>query len=201
MTIWKTSPLSYSGAILISILLAVPARAGTAFDCLRDILPATELAANRIKRKGWKTPYFHREFLIFPEVTYDRTTAFYVYKGDKAWYYDSVVDAVSPKGRRPIGDLEASSEFDVYELIAQPEGLETLPVIYDPAPAAKRSGDVRKRILRFYTAEEKAGQDLWAPLNKELKLRREWMRSHNLDEAAFKKLNEALKSSCAGIDP
>jgi hypothetical protein len=198
MTIWKTSPLNF---LLISLLIfkAVPVQAGTAFDCLKDLMPVSARGESKIKRKGFEAPFAAGAFLVFPEGTYGRTTGFHVYKGDGAWFYDSVVDAVDPKGRRPVGDLE---DGKTYDLIAQPENLETLAIPYRPELAAKRKtyvkpdGSGEKTFLRLHATETKSAEELRAPLKNELKARREWLHRQNLDEETFEKFSELLKGSC-----
>jgi hypothetical protein len=198
MTIWKTNPLNL---ILVSTLTswAVPVNAGTAFDCLKDLLPITSRGEAKIKRNGFEAPFVKGAFLVFPEGTFGRTTGFYVYKGDGAWFYDSVVDAVAPKGRRPIGDLE---DGKLYELIAQPEALETLAVPYRPEMASKKKAyrapeaAPDKTIIRLHATEEKSADELRVPLKKELEARRAWLHRQNLDEETFKKFSELLKGSC-----
>lgn len=60
-------------------------------------------------------------------------------------------------------------------------------------PATDKTQDVKKTIVRLIASERK---DVWQPLDHELKLRREWIETHNLDEMAFREFSRVMESSC-----
>src|SRR5262249_39548908 len=155
-------------------------------------------------------------------------------------------DAVDKSGKVVhIGDLVFKKDEGVYELVAQPGGLETVTVQYLPGfrlvpsgrdgpvilgasvlpvigafvsrpvldrtayvdpkninemvikkwmterwegrkPASVEDVPVHTTILKLKSVQAKATEDLWKPLKAELKLRKAWIQTHNLDEQAFK---------------
>jgi hypothetical protein len=55
---------------------------------------------------------------------------------------------------------------------------------------------VNTTILKLKTIQEKSADELWKPLKSELKLRKAWIQTHNLDEQAFKQLSLTMEGSC-----
>ena len=97
------------------------AAANPSFNCVRDLLPITGKAALHVKRSGVERPFsVSDKYLVFPEVSNDRVTGFYVYSDNKAAYYDMA-------GDRALADFDGS-DLTLYELVAQPNGLETIAI-------------------------------------------------------------------------
>lgn len=115
-SLWVGLSLFWAGAL---------AHANPSFNCVRDLLPITGKAALHVKRSGVERPFsIADKYLVFPEVTSDRVTGFYVYAENKAAYYDMA-------GDRMLEDF-AVSDLTLYELVAQPNGLETVTIGWLP---------------------------------------------------------------------
>ncbi len=255
--ILKTNPLRpiVKAILAVSAIVASPHAFGTynAFECLRDIMPITDRAAVQNKRGDVEEPFLvNNKFIVFPEVSNLVVTGFFFYGQKGAAYYD----AAEVKGSlKSIGDLAFKKDDGIYELIAQPEGLETVTVHYLPgfklAPGGKNGpmvlgatvlpvigafvsrpdmikvayqnpkevndivvkkwmsesmgerrpasvDDIKLNatILRLKTIQEKSHEDLWKPFKHELRLRKNWIQTHNLDEKAFKQLSLILEGTC-----
>lgn len=246
----KTSRLS---ALLIAAGFSLPAGALNRFDCLRDLMPITEHGIFLHKRKGVEDPFAvsNGKYIVFPEISGYRVSGFYIYNNKGGWFYDAV--EVSGK-RRPLKELEFDSNHGIYELTAQPDGLETVSVQYLPgfdpkesdkegpvmlgssvlpvvgamisrpaqrkvayhnpagayeadlkkwmahhhtgrSPASAKTIEITRSIFKMHPSEQK--RDIWAPLDTELKLRKEWIKTRNLDEQTFRDFNRLLQTSCA----
>ncbi len=253
----KTNPLKFLYVLAI-LFSSVEANALKPFECLRDLMTITDRANFGSKRSGVEEPFLiNDKFLVFPEVTNGVVSGFYVYSSQSSAYYDAIEGSSSSSSIRHLGDLKFNAKVGVYELVAQPDGLETvtipflpgfqnnasgksgpvvlgasvLPVIgafvsrpaqpktayHNPMaanendlkkwisdhsggrrPASKDLGDmeVPKTIARLKTVEKKNRGELMAPLMRELKLRRQWIQSRNLDEDSFKKLSLFMEGNC-----
>lgn len=248
-------------ALILSVLLGAGPQASalTVFECVRDLLSVTDRASFATKRQGVEEPFLANDkFLVFPEVTNGTVSGFYFYGPDKvAVYYDAIEIKGSRTETRHIGDLAFRAREGIFEMVAQPSGLETVTVPYLPGyqsnssgrggpvmlgasvlpvigafvsrpamvktkyhnPAENSETDVKrwiashsmgqdrmpasldkvtmnKTIVRLKTVATKEGEDLWRPLKHELKLRRDWIKTRNLDEQSFKKLSLIMEGSC-----
>lgn len=100
--------------------------------CLRDLLPITDKVSFQKDRKGFEKPFVvESKYVIFPEVKNGKLTGFYVYSPRAAKYYDTVQTPMENKS----GDRVSVSKLKPgvrYDLTAQPEGLETVTIIYEP---------------------------------------------------------------------
>lgn len=222
------------------------------FECLSQLLPVTDRGVFQPKRKGFEQPFpaGNGKYLIFPEVGDGMVTGFYIYDRGHAAYYDMV-----ERDGGAVKLTELRTEGKVFDLVAQPDGLETvsihflpgydpndtdkngpvmlgasiLPVAgafvsrpkqrkityYDPsatresevkawlhrhagsrAPASVADMPIRHEILHLTTRAVKAEGALWRPLDLELRLRRDWVKTRNLDDESFRALNRALQGGC-----
>jgi hypothetical protein len=99
-------------------------------SCLRDLIPITERGAFQRSRKSVERPFYvNDKYLVFPEVESGRLQGFFVYANDRAWYFDAI--KIGSKTTK-ISDLTFKSEYGILELVAQPEGLETISIFYMP---------------------------------------------------------------------
>jgi hypothetical protein len=122
------------------------------------------------------------------------------------------VDDSPQKGRGP--DMLGASVLPVIGAFV-PNSKEQLHVVYrDPGevsegnlktwiyehssrkPAMVSAIEIEHKMARLVTVQTKNNDELWRPLYAELKIRRQWVQSHNLDEQAFKQLSLILKSTC-----
>lgn len=112
-------------------VFASPAWAFNTLDCLRDLMPLTERGNFQPKRSNVEPPFFvDGGFLVFPEVVNKKLVGFFFYKGSKAWHFDAVKSA---KGKTvAISNLKFSPATGMLQLVAQPEGLETVSLPYLP---------------------------------------------------------------------
>ncbi len=118
--------------ILISLLIGGPARALVLFDCVRDLIPLTEAANTKGKRSGVEKPFLaDQRYLVFPEVSAHKLTGFYIYLDDKAWFYDSVEKIAPESGTTALKSLPQFAS-QLYKMVVQPNGLETLTIEYMP---------------------------------------------------------------------
>lgn len=255
MMILKTNQLKHYLLITGLLVLTDPVLAGSRFDCLRDLVPITDRASLGSQRKNVEAPFFinNNSHLVFPEVNKDLVTGFFLYGKKGAWYYDSIEES---QGKlTPIKVLKPVDRA-VYELVAQPDGLETVAILFLPgfrgskrnkdgpvvlgasvlpvvgalvsrpeqsqnlySDPAKASDDEISRWLRSHsysrspagldgdgkpirtlarlaTANPKDQKSLWAPIENEFKLRRNWVKTHNLDEQSFRALSRAMDTTC-----
>jgi hypothetical protein len=242
MMILKTNRLN----LILTILLGATAHAGTPkgspFTCLKDILPLTDRGAYQSKRIDVETPFVRgNRFLVFPEVVKRKVTGFFVYDENSAWYYDTaVIGTAGKKIEVPIAGLDERKPAKIFQMVAQPAGLETVTIFYQPGferddtnkegpvmlgssvlpvvgaivsrpesydfvyrnpePSAGRSPAgvpaLPVEMVTLKTASPKSEKRLWQPLHEELRLRKAWIKEHNLDEVTFKDLSRALDSSC-----
>lgn len=237
------------GRLLALLFYTGAAAASDPYSCVRDLMPITELAAHQVHRSGVEKPFtLLQKYIVFPEVTRGRLSGFFVYSDDKAWYYDSV------EGGQRLSDLK-ESDLKMYDLVAQPNGLETLTISYLPGyrmgksirggpvvlgasvlpvfgavispsnrdlrmvyhnpsdssedelkewfyshasrkPASVKDVQVRRQLLHLATLAPKRGEKLWEPLRAELKVRKAWVKTHNVDEASFRKLARLMDTTC-----
>lgn len=127
-----TKSLRKISAIVFLLLSGGPVRALVLFDCVRDIMPLTEAASSKSKRSGVEKPFLvDGKYLVFPEVRERKLTGFFIYLRDQAWFYDSVEKIAPASG---ITALKALPLFEnqVYKMVVQPDGLETLTLEYMP---------------------------------------------------------------------
>lgn len=196
------------------------ARALDTFVCVRDLLPVTEPADFQAHRRGLEKPFIiNSKYMVFPEVTRTSVAGFYIYSEDKAWYYDAVES--EDANARPLAEFK-DGDLTLYDLVAQPAGLETITLHYmpgfgvyrnsadfeehelkrwifdhiSPKPSSLKAIEVIHKMLRLTANKSKNAEALWRPLNDELKFRKSWVRNHNLDEQNFKQFSRLLDSSC-----
>lgn len=253
--ILKTKALNSLFFLLITVNAG--AEGFNTFDCLRDLMPLTEHGNYQKKRVGIERPFVaDKKFIVFPEVTARKVTGFFVYDGKGAYFYDTV-EIKSGNGVKatPIAALEEVLERPVYQMVAQPGGLETmtiyymagfkvaesngngpvalgtsvLPVIgafvsrperYDyvyqspqdmsenrlqeslaknrggRVPASVGDQKVVRKMVSLATRSKREEKALWAPLKEELRMRRNWVQEHNIDNATFVKIRRAMDTSC-----
>ncbi len=124
----KTSRLSL--LVLLTLLGSLRAHAFSTFLCLRDMLEVTTHAYLPDARNGFESPFMlDPRYMVFPEIKNKRVSGFYVYSEAGAWYYDAVLQrAQKPTLIRTLGD----NEKIVYQLVAQPNGIETITILLDP---------------------------------------------------------------------
>lgn len=241
-----------NATIILILLFSIEARAYSAFDCLRDLLPITDRATVQGKRDGVEEPFLvDGKYLVFPEISNATVTGFYFYGPKDAAYYDA---GEYKKRTVSLGDLGFKVSEGIYDLVAQPGGLETvtvsllpgfrvaptgkegpvvlgssvLPVIgafvsrpevaksayvnprevndiviqkwmserMERKPASVEDITINKTIIKLKTLQAKAGAELMRPLKQELKLRKNWIQTHNLDEKTFKQLSLVMEGSC-----
>lgn len=230
------------GALLI-IIFARPAEALNPFECLRDLMPITDRASLRRQRNGVERPFLVNgdRFLVFPEAKAGRVTGFYLYDRRGAWYYDAIE---SKSGKKRIAELDVDRE-KIYELTAQPGGIETVTVFFlpgfdgqkknkqgpmvlgasvlpvvgafvsrpnmstagyqDPSKAIqseldrwsrKRESNLERTLVRLSTIQSLTQKQITKPLQDEVRLRREWIKGHNLDNQSFRALMRVMDRSC-----
>ncbi len=110
----------------------------------------------------------------------------------------SILPVVGAFVSRP--DLKATAYYDPEK--ASEEGLKTW--ISDRrgvrAPAGSRvageSLKIERTILPLAVHRAKKEDELWRPLDEELRLRLEWLRSRNLDQRSFKEFVRLMEKSC-----
>lgn len=101
-----------------------------------------------------------------------------------------------------IGALVSRTNEQLHRVYRNPEEVEESDLkqwIYDHQSrklATVSAVEIKRKMLYLATEQSKAKVDLWEPLNNELKVRKLWVQSHNLDEVAFRKLSYILESSC-----
>jgi hypothetical protein len=104
------------------------------FDCLRDMMPLTERGSFQRQRVNVERPFMAGEkYMVFPEVIARKVTGFYVYDGKAAYYYDTI-EARTEHGlsASPIAALAERKDRPLYQMTAQPAGLETVTIYYMP---------------------------------------------------------------------
>ena len=74
--------------------------------------------------------------MVFPEVEGKTVTGFFVYREDKAWYFDALESKTPPVARQALRTFK-SGDHTLYEMIAQPTGLETITLLYMPGFGAE----------------------------------------------------------------
>jgi hypothetical protein len=131
MMILKTNRLKL-GLAAVLIMAAARVHALDTFECVRDLIPVSEQAAFQSKRKGFEKPFMVSErFMVFPEVNKDSVIGFFIYNAGHAWHYDSVEK--SDGSLQPVLELKRDEPNTLLNLIAQPEGLETVTLQYMPS--------------------------------------------------------------------
>lgn len=109
------------------------ARALDVFDCVRDLIPVTEQAAFQGRRKSVEKPFMlNGKFMVFPEIAGPSVAGFYIYSaGGKGVYYDAIEQQEPKPELRSLVEIPPS-DHSMYELVAQPNGLETITIRYMP---------------------------------------------------------------------
>lgn len=132
MMILKTNQLKR--LVLAFVLMgAGRARAFDTFECVRDLMPVTEQSAFQSKRQGVEKPFMLNEkFMAFPEIKGGAVTGFYIYSHGHARYYDSFEAKENAAKKKPLTELNRIGHFSLYNLIAQPLGLETVMLQFMP---------------------------------------------------------------------
>ncbi len=132
--ILKTRALSFF-LILFSFPSASTGAEGfNTFACLRDLLPLTDHGAYQRKRRDVERPFITGDkYIVFPEVRARKVTGFYVYDRGGAYFYDTI-EIREEGGIRtlPISGLVEAKERPLYQMVAQPGGLETMTIFYMP---------------------------------------------------------------------
>lgn len=264
MMILKTKLGKLPGLLLGLAVSASPARALDRVACLRDLLPATERGRGQIKRAGLGEPFLANTLdIVIPARQGRQVTGFYLYRGTRAWFYDHAVNARAVRTR--IRDLRFVASDGIYDLVAHPEGVETVSIPFLPefdpmekeaagpvmlgssilpvigafvsrpdredtayinprtlvpddlqawarrhgggrspaaaqstATAAASTEPLPTTILRL-EATEMPTADLWRPLENELRARRAWVQTHNLDQQSFVVLTRAMAGACRDL--
>jgi hypothetical protein len=55
------------------------------------------------------------------------------------------------------------------------------------------AGEVGRTIVKMLTAHPKSENHAWDPVDMELKIRRDWVQNHNIDEQTFKKISRVIE--------
>lgn len=63
-------------------------------------------------------------------------------------------------------------------------------------PASANEMQINRKIVSLITQSRKEDSRLWQPITNELKIRQDWIKAHNLDEASFKEISRAMDHSC-----
>lgn len=102
--------------------------------CLIEIMPITDRMTLNTKRKGIEAPFvLNDRFVVFPAVKSQRVVGFYIYGENSASYYDAVeVQVGQTTVQRSLEHLKFSAERGIYDLITQPDGIETISIEYMP---------------------------------------------------------------------
>ena len=257
MMILKTNRLRLFAILLIPISYSGRVGALDTFACVRDLMPITEQAEFQSHRPGLERPFLPSPmYMVFPEVANATVTGFYIYApAGKAWYYDAVEAEESRSKRQLIADLKPEAPHFLLNLVAQPNGLETVSLLYLPGfgemettgegpvmlgssvlpvigafvsrpnsqlrlvyhnpadvgendlkkwiyarssrkPAAVSEIEITRKMMHLTTQKAKSHDQLWLPIQNELKLRKLWVQGHNLDEEAFHRLSEIMQTTC-----
>ncbi len=246
---------------LLLLFILVPQIAGAKelnpFMCLRDLMPLTDRGAFQKQRDGVEKPFLRDDrYIIFPEVIKRKLSGFFVYDEKGAYYYDSAeLGTGEAKKMIPLTHLADQKNRSVFQMVAQPTGLETLTIYYMPdfeisgsntdgpvvlgssvlpvvgafvsrpekydyvyqnpnlsndgelkdwifknssgrRPASAEAVQINRQMVRLKTSKPKSEKRLWEPLQAELAMRKNWVKTHNLDERTFKDLSRALDGSC-----
>lgn len=302
--ILKTKALRSLKLFALLISFRVGAEGFNTFDCLRDMMPLTAHGIYQKLRKNVEKPFMvGTKYIVFPEVISRKLSGFYVYDSAGAYFYDTI-ETRTEEGTTalPIAGLELKPERPLYQMVAQPAGLETVTIYYMPGYNAFESNtngpvalgtailpvigalisrpeqydyvyespkDATDNRLHEWMAKENAGRSIasvgakpipvdtatihavkprgptihavrrpasvtqsqtqaqaqaapapapvpkierkmvslvtrrklddkamWQPLKDELRLRREWTKSHNIDNRTFKSLSRILETTC-----
>ncbi len=104
------------------------------FECLRDMMPLTDRGSFQRTRVGVERPFVSGgKFIVFPEVVAKKVTGFYVYDAKGAYYFDSISSRENGVLQiKAIGSLTRSQQFPIYQMTAQPGGLETVTIFFTP---------------------------------------------------------------------
>lgn len=133
MMILKTNRLNF---LFLSLAFSVsaPAEGFNTFDCLRDMITVTERGSFQYRRKNVEKPFLVNEkFMVFPEVIKGHVTGFFVYDRKGAWYFDTI--EILQNGKLTATPIRAMGETKgkvLYQMVAQPGGLETVTIYYMP---------------------------------------------------------------------
>ena len=253
--ILKTRAPSFFYILLLFLSASVGAEGFNTFACLRDLLPLTDHGSYQRKRGDIEKPFVTGDkYIVFPEVRAHKVTGFYVYDRGGAYFYDTIEVRAEGKVRYlPIAGLAETKERPLYQMVAQPGGLETMTIYYMPgfkAGETNRNGPVAlgasvlpvagafvsrpekydyvyqnpddfsesrlhewlarnrggrapaseqkivRQIVTLSVKTKKTQDELWRPLKEELRLRRDWIRDHNIDNQTFIEIRRAMDGSC-----
>lgn len=105
------------------------------FECVRDLMPISEQASFQAQRAGVEHPFMlDGRFMIFPEVKKGQITGFFVYTSSaQAFYYDAV--RKTQLDQKPVTTaIRSLPKFEnhVYQMTAQPSGIETMTLLFMP---------------------------------------------------------------------
>jgi|GEM_PF-5236218 len=130
--ILKTKALNFF--ILFFVSLPAGAEGFNAFECLRDLMPLTNHGVYQGKRIDVEKPFvIDGKYIVFPEVTARKLIGFFVYDARGAYYYDTIeIKKENGAQSLPIAGLELVKERPLYQMVAQPAGLETVTIYYMP---------------------------------------------------------------------
>ena len=134
-----------TAAAAVAAVAAAPAALASGmnrFACLSDLLPLTSHALLQGYRKGFEEPFLvNAQYLVFPEVANGKLSGLFIFDSKHAWHYDSVAAAAESENEPgampvtasiPISALVFDSSQGIFDLVAQPNGLETVTVSYLP---------------------------------------------------------------------
>lgn len=228
-------PIATGGLCFAAVLVlqSAPARAADRppsdrrVECLRRLLPITALSRLQSKRAGIDPPLaLGSGHVAFPQTSGRHVTGFFIYGPGAARHYDKVAWSDSELER--VADLLPTPDRGVLDLVAQPDGMETVVIPFLPglsfsdgrsfgavyrspqdakdseiarvisgtgrgerSPASGGGNAVRRTVVRLVESDLK-GEQVWAPIERELKLRYDWIRNHNIDESTFKDLASVM---------
>jgi hypothetical protein len=63
-------------------------------------------------------------------------------------------------------------------------------------PASLKDLELDRQILHLAIKKKLEEKALWAPLKRELELRKSWIQNHNLDERTFRQFSHIKETSC-----
>lgn len=138
--ILKTSQLN-SLVLLFLFPFQIFAQGFNSFECLRDIMQATDRGNFQKRRKGVERPFMLNDrYMVFPEIAGRSVTGFYLYDRSRAWYYDAVQTTLNGRPQTlAIAALAELKKNELYQMVAQPSGLETVAIHYMPGFDSKES--------------------------------------------------------------
>ena len=142
MMILKTNRLNSFFLITTLFVSKVAGAEGfNTFECLRDLLPATDRGSYQSDRNQVERPFvINNKYIVFPEIKGRGLTGFFLYDRLGAYYYDSI-EAKGAAGNKitPIAELSAAKDKTLYQMVVQPGGLETVTIYYMPGFDSKET--------------------------------------------------------------